>query len=460
MDAKVCTDSQSDFNRNVFARHRPGPLEATIDRIKIAPPRTLMSSVAIFMLPALALTTNVSVGLIEVGLLLASLCYARPLLRQYRERPALFAQSRLVVGALLFNLVVALISLLATGFDARFIENPSKMLLAALATALILLMQPNPRAFWLGLFTGATGAAAFAVHQRFFLMMPRAEGFSMPITFGDLAMAMGLMSLAGVQPFAKTRLAALPYIAFVAGVVASILSGSRGGWLALLLSFVPLYSYGRDALGNRTIVIIVTSIGLLGAASVVPQTGVLDRVLDVSKEIHQYHNGNPDSSVGARFEMWKGAWTLFVEHPVSGVGRANYNKGLQILIARGDINPAMRDYHHAHNEMLNALATQGLLGAIALVGLYVAPLAFFTRQLRHPGSHRQYALAGIMLILSFIDFGLTQVMFAHHVGSGFYVLTVCTLIGLCLQERQIAAASSGVGAEVSAPAPQFPALSD
>lgn len=447
-------------NRDVSATRRPVSLEARIDRITSASRSMLLCSLVIFLLPALALTTGVSVGVTEVALLLASLYYVRPLLRQYRAQPALFAQARLVVSALLFNLVVAVISLMATGFDARFLENPSKMLLAALATAMILLLRPDPRAFWLGLFVGATGATAFAVYQRFFLMMPRAEGFSMPITFGDLAMAMGLMSLAGVQQFSKTRWKALPYLAFVAGVVASILSGSRGGWLALLLSFMPLYSYGRHALGRRTTVILVTSVGLLGAASVVPQTGVLDRVLDVSKEIHQFNNGNPDSSVGARLEMWKGAWTLFIEQPISGVGRANYNKGLQTLIARGDINPAMRDYQHAHNEMLNALATQGLLGAVALTALYAAPLAFFTRQLRDPGAHRQYALAGVMLILSFIDFGLTQVMFVHHVGSSFYALTVCTLMGLCLQERRNTGAIPGADTGVFGLARQPHTLSE
>ena len=393
----------------------------------------------LFLLPAMLLTTPVSVGLVEVVLLLGVVTLPLPLWRHHCQHAALLATARFVAAAFLLSFLVAMISLMTTGFDPRFIENPSKMVLALFGISMILMLRPDPRWFWLGLFCGLMGAIGFALFQRYGLMMPRAEGFSMPITFGNLAMAMALMALAAIQQFSRTRWAALPYLAFFAGVTASILSGSRGGWLALLLSFVPFYSYGREALGRRTLLIVIASIALLGTAVIVPQTGVLGRLTDVSRELTLYSNGNPDSSVGARLEMWKGAWAMFIEHPITGVGRANFHLGLNRLIARGDINAAMHGYYHAHNELLNALATQGLLGAAALIALYAAPLRFFTRLLRMPGLHRPYALAGVMLVLSFIDFGLTQVMFAHHASSSFYALTVCILVGLCLQEQRRAA---------------------
>ena len=389
-------------------------------------------AILIFLLPAITLTTKISVGLVEVALLLTAIWYARPL---WRQRAMLAGNERLIVSAFLFNLIIAAASLLQTGLDWRFLENPLKMVLATTAIGLIVLLRPPDRTFWFGLFVGTVGAMLFAIYQRFGLSMLRAEGFSMPITFGDIAMSMGLMSLAGIQQFSKTRWQALPYVAFAAGVVASILSGSRGGWLALLLSAVPVYSYGRHAMGRRAVVIIGMCVVLLAAVCVIPQVGVRDRLTDVAKELHQYKNGNPDSSVGARLEMWKGALTLFSEHPVAGIGRANYNRGLNMLVDEGRIDPTMREYYHAHNEFLNALATQGLLGGLALFFLYAAPLYFFTRQLREPGMHRPYALAGVLLVLSFIDFGLTQVMFAHHIGSAFYAVNVCALAGLCLSAR-------------------------
>lgn len=397
---------------------------------------TQLCSLVIFLLPALVLTTNLSVGLIEVVLLVGAIACAGLLWRQRREQHALLSTSRLITLAFAVNLLAAFGSLFATGFEERFLENAAKMLLVTLATGLIVLLRPSPRSFWFGLFVGTLGAAGFAVYQKFYLLMPRAEGFSMPITFGNVAIAMALMSLAGIQVFSKTRWAALPYIAFVAGVVASILSGSRGGWLALLLCVVPLYSYGRQAFKKRTAFILGGCVALLVTAYVIPETGVRERITDVSKEFSLYRSGNPDSSVGARLEMWQGAWIMFVEHPLTGVGRANYNEALKALIARGDIDPAMQQYQHAHSEMLHAMATQGFPGLLALLCLYGAPLLFFNRQLQHQGLHRPYALAGLLLCLSYIDFGLTQVMFSHHVPSAFYALTVCILVGLCLQEQR------------------------
>jgi O-antigen ligase len=411
-------------------------LEMTIDRSPASPLSARICTAAIFLLPAIALTTKVSVGLIEVMLLLSGIGYATALWRQRVAEPFLLKQARPLLLAFLFNLIVATISLLCTGFQPPFFENPSKMLLATLATGMVLLLRPSGRALWPGLWVGAIGAMLFAIYQRFGLMLPRAEGFSMPITFGDLAMAMGLMSLAGIRLFARTRWATLPYLAFVAGVVASILSASRGGWLALLLSFIPLYVYGRDGVGRRALAIVAASLIVLGAVSLMPETGVRERLTEITTEVAQYQGGNPNTSVGARIEMWKGAWTLFIEHPLTGVGRANFNTGLNRLIQRGAIDPAMGIYRHAHNEMLNALATEGMPGGLALLALYGAPLVFFGRRLRPAESQHPYALAGVMMVLAFIAFGMTQVMFVHHVGSAFYALMVCTLAGLCLQEQR------------------------
>lgn len=389
----------------------------------------------IFLLPAMVLTTNLSVSPVEAMTLFGGLVYARLLWRQWQERPTLFSNSRLITLAFAINLLAAFGSLVSTGFEARYLENGIKMLMVSLVTGLIVLLRPSPRSFWFGLAVGTVGAAGFAVYQKFYLLMPRAEGFKMPITFGDIAIAMALMSIAGIQVFSKSRWAALPYLAFFAGVTASILSGSRGGWLALLFCIVPLYSYGRTGFKKRTAFILAGCISLLVAASVIPETGVRERLTAVSEELNLYRSGNPNSSVGARLEMWHGAWLMFVEHPLTGVGRANYNDGLKTMIERGKVDPAMAQYQHAHNEILHAMATQGLPGLAALLCLYGAPLLFFKRQLACQGLHRPYALAGLLLCLAYIDFGLTQVMFSHHVPSVFYAFTICTLAGICLQQR-------------------------
>lgn len=389
----------------------------------------------IFLLPALALTTPIGMGAVELAIVSCALYYAKPL---WTERSELFKPARLIVIAFALNLAVALASVAWFGGKFSSIENPLRQFLVVSAVGLIVLMRPNAEWFWYGLFAGTAGTACIALYQRFGLGMDRAGGFHQIIMFGDIAMAMGLMSLAAIQKFSGTRLAMLPYIGFFSGMCASVLSGTRGGWMALVLAFIPLYSYGRHAVGRRIIVAAAAGAMLMVTAYFVPQTGVAERITAVSHEIELYRQGNPWTSIGTRLEVWTGAWTMFVEHPLFGVGRANFNPALNALIARGDINPMMHGFFHAHNEMLHALATQGIIGAITLFLLYALPFTFFLRSLRRGGAGQPYALAGLLLVLAFADFGLTQVLFAHHIGAAFYAVTVSCLAGICMMLQQSA----------------------
>jgi O-antigen ligase len=391
--------------------------------------RSRFFSLVIFLLPALALTTPIGAGLIEFTVLFAALYYAKPL---WLQRGAFFHPAHLVVIAFALNLAVALVSVAWYGGKFSSVENPLRMFLVTGAIGLVVLTRPKAEWFWYGLFAGAFGAAMLALYQRFGLHMDRAGGFHQIIMFGDIAMAMALMSLAAIRTFSGTPWAPLPYVGFFCGLCASVLSGTRGGWVALVLAFIPLYSYGRRSAGRKILVVAAAGAMLLVAACFIPQSGVADRITAVSQEIELYHQGNIWTSIGTRFEVWTGAWTMFVEHPWFGVGRANFNPALNELIARGDINPAMNGFFHAHNEMLHALATQGMVGAVTLLLLYALPFLFFMRCLRRGDASQPYALAGLLLVLSFTDFGLTQVLFAHHIGAAFYALTASTLAGICV----------------------------
>lgn len=387
----------------------------------------------IFLLPALTLNARFGVGLVEVGVLFGLVFHARTL---FQQRHATWWPARYVIAVFAFSLVVAAASSLQTGFAWQSLDNPIRQVIAILVIGLVVHAKPKSDWFWYGLFFGAVSAGLFAAYQRFGLNLLRAEGVHMPIMFGDIAIAMALMSLASIARFGKTRYAVLPYIAFAGGLIASLLSGSRGGWAVLALCFIPLYRFGTPGTSRRTVIIAAIGIALLAGAAFIPKLGMQQRFSDVVTDIRLYQTGDPVTSVGARLEMWKGALKLIAAHPVAGVGRANFNHGLTELIAKKELSPSVAIYHHAHNEMLHAMATQGILGGVALLLIYAAPLAFFLAQLRVAGSHQPFALAGVLLGLSFIAFGLTQVMFSHHVGSAFHALATGVLVGLCLLHRQ------------------------
>lgn len=207
----------------------------------------------------------------------------------------------------------------------------------------------------------------------------------MPILFGDIATSMGLMALAALPYFAGKRWSFLPWVGFMAGVLSSLLSGTRGGWGAVLLCLAPLYIYRRVALNRTNLVIFGFGLVLLVAAVMTPRLGVSDRIEEITADIEQYEQGNSNSPSGARLELWRGAWKLFMAHPLEGVGRENFNHGLKSLIVRGELNADVGIYRHAHNEFLRALATEGVIGGAALLLIYLAPLMFFLRAMRGNG---------------------------------------------------------------------------
>jgi len=396
---------------------------------------TLESSIfswMIFFLPALALTIAPGITLVEAITLIGTFIYIKPL---WLQRNALFKDAQWIVLAFTLHGAAVLMSALCSGFEIYYLDYPSRVLVTVGAIGLIGLHQPKADWFWYGLFVGTISVMCIALYQRFGLGMERAEGFHMAIMFGDIAIAMGVMSLASIKVFARTRLAALPYIAFLAGAIASILSSSRGGWIALIFALVPLYFYYRQGIGKKLFLILVAGITLLVMAYLIPQSEVRQRLYDIVTDLRQYNLGDVNTSIGARFEMWKAACMMFVEHPLLGVGYGNFQQGMADLIALGKIDPSVQIYKHAHNEILHVFATQGIVGAVVLLLLYGAPLMFFARHLREDGLHRPFALAGLLLVLSYIAFGLTQVLFAHHIGSAFYAATVCVLAGICTAKR-------------------------
>jgi O-antigen ligase len=394
--------------------------------------RSRLFSWLIFLLPAVALTTHYGVGFIEAAILFSSLFYAKVL---WQQRAVLFDGTGFIIGAFAFKLAIAVISLAFYGWSARYFDNQFRQLLLMPAIGLIVLMQPNPKAFWYGLFAGIFGTLCLAVYQRFWLQMDRASGSHLSIMFGDIAIAMGLMSLASAPLFEKTRLALLPYLAFIGGLLISILSGTRGAWVALPFCFIALYWQKFRVKRREILFLTATGLIIFLVLCFIPELGVAQRFADIANDIEQFRLGNVNTSIGLRFEMWRGAMILFIEHPLMGVGRANFNPGLLDLIARGAIDPALQDFYHAHNELFHVMATEGIVGAFALLLLYAAPLWFFIGCIQRRDASQAYAQAGLLLVLSFMCFGLTQVLFAHHIGTAFYAAAIGFIAGLCVLIR-------------------------
>ncbi len=407
------------------------------------------ASSVLFLFPVLALTTRFGLTLIQLLMLVTCLWLSsRDKFGFYRKN---FSVLTWILAGFIGFFVVSLGRMLLAGAPFSMLDGPSRVLFGLSCIGFVGMLNPRPRYFWLGLCIGAIAAGLLAMSEQFHfdglggvsLLRIRAEGFTHhAITFGDLSLAMGLMALCALGEFRGSRLALLPVVAVMFGLIASILSGSRGGWMALVFAIFALLRYGRDVHGQvlvRAIFIIVVALVI---ACLVPQTGVSGRMLEALSDIRLYFSaGNVTTSVGVRLELWKASWLMFLQHPFIGVGRDQFFDSLQLLYQQGQVtlvpNPVINS--SSHNDILYFLATGGLLDFSFFVLIYGAPLIFFLRRLRNPlCPRRSEALAGLLLVLCFFDFGLTDTMFWLMMPKIFYSMMVCTLIGFCLSSTAVA----------------------
>lgn len=263
------------------------------------------------------------------------------------------------------------------------------------------------------------------------------------IQFGNLSMLLGVLCLAAlgwavVQP--RRRMWVVFFlVCALFGVAGSLFSGSRGGWIGVPFVLLVLFrAYGR-LLPKRllTAALLAVLVGGVGAYAV-PEIGVQSRVHQAVNEVQRYASGDRSySSVGARFEMWRGAGHLIAEKPLVGWGSYGYREAMRSLGDEGVINQRASRYSHAHNEFIDNFAKRGLIGLAVLLAVYLIPMRLFLRQLgARDLSLRATATGGTLLAVTYIDFGLTQSFLTHNSGVMMYAFLLAVFWGVYTRQRR------------------------
>lgn len=181
------------------------------------------------------------------------------------------------------------------------------------------------------------------------------------------------------------------------GIVAVVLSQTRGGWLALLvllIAFVLLWPMG----GRRRLSWLVAVLALTVVASAVAQ--VASHGLFLDRIIHSFDRG--DSGLAARMRIWEIGLPAIWERPLLGAGPDTYAH-----LGLGADN--------AHNMVLQQAVTLGIPAAVTYVVFFAAVLM---RRIRARvclattddhiacaayiavAAHLVYLLSGVSLVLS------------------------------------------------------------
>ena len=245
-------------------------------------------------------------------------------------------------------------------------------------------------ALWLGATAGAVAAGTVALLQVTFTDVWRPAALTNPILFGDLALTLGLVAVA-TRPLADRIASRHRTIASIAAVslavVASVLTQSRGSWIAGPALLVVLALQHRHSLSPRSAVAFGLVVVMAITFAAVSHNGAPVRYFEHGVgDTMAYIVGPRDlevrsTSIGARFEMWRSAAAGFRSEPIFGIGWGNLRGRFNADVDAGVRVPRIAQYNHAHNQFISSTASGGLVGLATLLALLGVPGLIFVRAL-------------------------------------------------------------------------------
>ncbi|HVG77389.1 MAG TPA: O-antigen ligase family protein [Patescibacteria group bacterium] len=221
----------------------------------------------------------------------------------------------------------------------------------------------------------------------------------------------------------RVTAAVMGAIVIVAGA-ATAASVSRGAWLALAAAIIVLAA-GAHAIGERRLagaVVIVSGgavVGLAVLAIALPSGRGFATLASLAQRVRQFGES------ASRQHIWQAAWDIFRDHPLVGAGLDT----LQIAFAdKRTVAYWNLEWNgsptRAHNEALNILATQGLLGGLAVLVL-VAGVVIATRSARRVAEDRLLVVA---LLAGLVAFGVQDLFSFTVAGCGTLAVTQAALL--------------------------------
>jgi putative inorganic carbon (HCO3(-)) transporter len=224
----------------------------------------------------------------------------------------------------------------------------------------------------------------------------RAVGFyGFYLTFAALAMIVFFLALSHAFELRERRIvtSVLALVSFLA-IVGSF---ARSIWLSLAVG-IPLFGFLRNKKIGITVTIALVALASIGILVEPALRYRAESIIDMSQN-------------ETRLNLWKTAIEVAKAHPLLGVGEDNWDHAFPKFKVEGNYDTTV----HPHNDYLNVLASSGVPGLIAFLGMWVIALSTGFRMWRRSGDPlvRSVALGASLSLLGF----LVGAFFQNYYGT-------------------------------------------
>ncbi len=220
-------------------------------------------------------------------------------------------------------------------------------------------------------------------------------------------------------------------LGIVGGLTAAVLTDTRGSWLffivacCLLAVYSCFYTRGRARI---LLLSILTSCFVVMVLIGVTDNPISQRVGHAVAEVQTYKSNDPSAgtSLGMRLELFRLSEKIIREHPILGIGTDDFRGKIAQFVQEGKALPYMTTLKHTHNDFVDKAVKTGLISAIAMMlCLCLYPFIFFLKRIRHPHQDvRYYALMGSLLVIAWVEFGMTNIFLTTNQGAIYYLVSL------------------------------------
>jgi O-antigen ligase len=196
----------------------------------------------------------------------------------------------------------------------------------------------------------------------------------------------------------------------ILGVIGTILSYARGGWIGYVAG-IAAFMFKRNTKAF-SIFLVVSLIAFFGSVKLSPSV--------------ENMFFNRAASNQQRIAFYETAYVAFKERPIFGWGYRNFESNVKEIKKRNNIAyPSFGG--HAHNNLLEHLASTGIVGFIATLGFFLAWLI---------ESFKRNDFIGLMTF-PFVTSFLTSGLFQYTFGDGenlFLIMGIWTISQLRVKD--------------------------